>query len=415
MTMDSVQFETLFAVPPRNGLYKGKEFQGRGIRLVKMNQLFGERRIRSLSEGYDRIELSEKERQSVLLKKGDLLFSRTSVVADGVGKCSLIVEADEDLAWDSNIIRIRLNTAIADPEFYFYFFNSPQGRDTVKRLSSGAAVTTITGTGLSKSVVRFTQLSIQRRIAGILSAYDDLIENNQRRIKILEEMARSLYREWFVHFRFPGHDKVKMVSSPLGPMPQGWEVKTIQQFGQVITGKTPSKATPEFYGEDMPFLKTPDMHGNMFILETGDRLSTSGAESQASKTIPAGSICVSCIGTIGVVSLTIQKCQTNQQINSVVLKEGVTREFLFLRMQDLKQKLENLGSTGATMGNVNKGKFESIEIIVPPDPLLGRYHQLVEPQFSQTLNLSRRIQNLRRTRDLMLPRLLSGEMPHFYA
>jgi len=250
----------------------------------------------------------------------------------------------------------------------------------------------------------------QRRIGSILSAYDDLIENNQRRIRILEEMARSLYREWFVHFRFPGHQKVKLVDSPLAKIPQGWEVKSIQQFGAVITGKTPSKANADFYGDDMPFVKTPDMHGKMFILSTSDCLSTAGAELQANKTLPAGSICVSCIGTIGVVSITTQDCQTNQQINSVVLPNPASREFLFLRLQDAKQVLENLGANGATMGNVNKGKFEAMEIVCPADDLLARYHRLVEPMFSEILSLFRQIQNLRRTRDLLLPRLLSGQV-----
>jgi type I restriction enzyme S subunit len=300
------------------------------------------------------------------------------------------------------------NLRALDRDFAYYalktverhFFNS----------GSGAAIQNINTDILRQTEIPYPPLSVQRRIAGILSAYDDLIENDQRRIKILEKMARSLYREWFVLFRFPGHDKVKMVSSPLGPIPQGWEVNAIQQFGEVITGKTPSKANLDFYGQDVPFVKTPDMHGNMFILETGDSLSMAGAESQANKTIPAGSICVSCIGTIGVVSLTTEDCQTNQQINSVILARGETREFLFIQLQDLKQKLENLGSTGATMGNVNKGKFESMEILAPPDDLLERYHRLVEPTFSETLNLSRRIQNLRRTRNLLLPRLLSGHI-----
>jgi len=187
-------------------------------------------------------------------------------------------------------------------------------------------------------------------------------------------------------------------------------VKSIQQFGTVITGKTPSKANAEFYGDDVPFVKTPDMHGNMFILGTNDRLSTAGAESQANKTLPAGSICVSCIGTIGVVSITTEDCQTNQQINSVMLANEASREFLFLRLQDAKQTLENLGATGATMGNVNKGKFEAMEIVCPPDDLLARYHRLAEPMFSEILSLFRQIQNLRRTRDLLLPRLLSGQI-----
>ena len=178
-------------------------------------------------------------------------------------------------------------------------------------------------------------------------------------------MARSIYREWFVNFRFPGHENVSRVDSPIGPIPKGWEVKRVCDFGNIVTGKTPSKAKPDFYGGGFPFLKTPDMHGNMFILATGERLSAAGAKSQSNKTIPVGSICVSCIGTIGVVSITTEDCQTNQQINSVVLAEEQCREFLFFRLQDAKQTLENLGSTGATMGNVNKGKFESVEVASP--------------------------------------------------
>lgn len=253
-------------------------------------------------------------------------------------------------------------------------------------------------------------LPIQRQIAGILSGYDDLIENNQRRIKILEEMARSLYREWFVNFRVPGHEKLPLVDSPLGPIPKGWEVKPINYFGKVITGKTPSKNNEGFYGEDVPFVKTPDMHGNMFILSTNESLSTAGAESQANKTLPVGSICVSCIGTIGVVSITTEDCQTNQQINSVALINEAGREFLFLRLQEAKQTLENLGSTGATMGNVNKAKFEAMEIISPSAGVIVNYHRLVQPMFSEILTLSRQIQNLRRTRELLLPRLIEGSL-----
>jgi type I restriction enzyme S subunit len=258
--------------------------------------------------------------------------------------------------------------------------------------------------------VRVPPLPIQRRIAGILSAYDELIENSQRRIKILESMARALYREWFVHFRFPGHENVPLVPSSMGPIPQGWEVKAVEQFGKVITGKTPSKANADFYGYDVPFVKTPDMHGNMFILGTSESLSTAGSDSQSNKTLPAGTICVSCIGTIGVVSITTRECQTNQQINAVILCNEASREFLFLRFQDSKQALENLGANGATMGNVNKSKFETMEFVSPPPTLLTDYHRLAQPLFAEILALQRQTQNLRRTRDLLLPRLLSGQI-----
>ena len=321
-----------------------------------------------------------------------------------------ILRDEERIALAQRIILLRAKPGLIDPHFLFYALQSDFGQGELKARSSGTTVLGIKQSELRQVRIPLFPLPTQQRIGAILSAYDELMENSQRRIRILEAMARALYREWFVHFRFPGHEKLPRVASPLGDIPKGWEVKPIQQFGQVITGKTPSKANADFYGDDVPFVKTPDMHGNMFILSTGDRLSAAGAESQANKTLPAGSICVSCIGTIGVVSITTEDCQTNQQINSVVLENEASREVLFLRLQDAKQTLENLGANGATMGNVNKGKFEAMEIVSSPAGLLAEYHRLAQPMFAEILTLSREIQNLRRTRDLLLPRLLSGQI-----
>lgn len=309
--------------------------------------------------------------------------------------------------WVNNHAHIlRGKPGIADDTFLLACLNNAD----IKPFVTGAAQPKLSQGNLRLIEIPLPPLPEQRRIAGILSAYDELIENNQRRIRILENMARSLYREWFVYFRYPGHESVPLVDSPLGQIPQGWEVKRIMEFGKVITGKTPSKANPDFYGEDVPFVKTPDMHGNMFILATGECLSNAGADSQANKLIPAGSVCVSCIGTIGVVSITTEDCQTNQQINSIILGKDHFRAFLFFYLQDAKQALENLGSNGATMGNVNKSKFESLEVIAPPNELLERYHQFSASLISEILILSRQAANLRRTRDLLLPRLLSGQI-----
>jgi type I restriction enzyme S subunit len=305
------------------------------------------------------------------------------------------------------IVRPR-DTKALNTKFLYYALRPKLAE--LRNISTGAATKFLTLTILDETAIEVPPPSLQIRIASILSTYDELIENNQRRIRILETMARSLYREWFVYFRFPGHEKVRRVPSALGEIPEGWQVKAIEEFGSVITGKTPSKGNTAFYGDNVPFLKTPDMHGNMFILATTDRLSYVGAQSQANKTIPAGSICVSCIGTIGVVCITVEDCQTNQQINSVVLTTPANREFLFFRLQDAKQRLENLGASGATMGNVSKGKFGSMEIVCPPPDLIRHYHRLGRTVFSGILALLRQIQNLQRTRDLLLPRLLSGQI-----
>ena len=345
-----------------------------------------------------------------VLKKGDLIVAMTEQ-AEGLLGSSAIVPRDGLYLHNQRLGVIQIRDASrTDSLFLYHLFNFKPVRQQIRGSASGTKIRHTAPSRIAEVKVTVPPLPVQRRIAGVLSAYDELIENNLRRIRLLEEMARALYREWFVHFRFPGHEALPRVDSPLGPIPKGWAVKSIQQFGTVITGKTPSKANADFYGDDVPFVKTPDMHGNMFILGTSDCLSTAGAESQANKTLPIGSICVSCIGTIGVVSVTTEVCQTNQQINSVVLANPACREFLFLRLQDSKQALENLGANGATMGNVNKGKFETMEIVCPPDALLDHYHRLVGPLFSEVLSLSHQTANLRRTRDLLLPRLLSGEL-----
>ena len=384
--------------------FKSSDWQAEGIPVVKIKNITTDNAVDLTETDCVPESVLTPKLQKFVLNDGDILLAMTGATAGKVGK----VRTKRPILLNQRVAKIA--PVEADHGFIWSVVSSQEYQEKFFYLADGAAQPNMSGGQIERLEIPCPPLPVQRRIAGILSAYDELMENSQRRIRLLEAMARALYREWFVHFRFPGHEKHPRVATPLGDIPQGWEVKSIQQFGSVITGKTPSKANADFYGDDVPFVKTPDMHGNMFILGTSDCLSTAGAESQANKTLPAGSICVSCIGTIGVVSITTEDCQTNQQINSVVLANPASREFLFLRLQDAKQTLENLGANGATMGNVNKGKFEAMEIVCPSDDVLARYHRLVEPMFSEILSLFRQIQNLRRTRDLLLPRLLSGQV-----
>jgi len=390
----------------RNGVNYDKRNFGKGIKVVGVKdfQDYSKPRYSELEQINPEGIVTERN----ILRDGDIVFVRSNGNRALIGRSLYIEAPPERITHSAFTIRLRFTSRDVLPQFYAHLFRTRLIREQLMAFGGGTNISNLNQDILNRLEVPLPPLPLQRRIAAILSAYDDLIENNLRRIRILEEKARAIYREWLVYFRFPGHENVPRVESLLGAIPKGWEVRTIQKFGRIVTGKTPSKANPSFYGEDMPFVKTPDMHGNIFVFETSERLSLAGVESQVNKTIPAGSICVSCIGTIGVVSITTEECQTSQQINSVVLTNEASREFLFLRLQDAKRTLENLGATGATMGNVNKGKFEAMAVLSPRDGLLDRYHRLVAPMFSQIANLSRQIRNLRRTRDLLLPRLLSG-------
>ena len=297
-----------------------------------------------------------------------------------------------------------------DPMFVYYLLK--YNLDQVAQRNPGTASGRhhVSKSNISSIIVKAPTKSTQLKISTILARYDDLLENNTRRIRILEEMAQAIYREWFVHFRFPGHEGVRMVESELGLIPEGWEVKPLSEYGQIVTGKTPSKVIDEYFGGSVPFIKIPDMHEGFFIINTGDTLSIKGERSQKQKTLPPNSICVSCIGTGGLVGITCKNSQTNQQINSIVLNNQNYREYLYFSLRMLKETIINYGLIGATMVNLNRQKFSSLIIVNPPQQMIIKYHQSVEDIFEQILLFKLKNQNLRQTRDLLLPKLISGEL-----
>lgn len=294
-----------------------------------------------------------------------------------------------------------------DYEYVYYLLKNNIHK--LKNLDSGTA----SGReNVSKSAFMGMELSVikdkvtQKRIGSILSAYDDLIENNQKQIKLLEEAAQRLYKEWFVDLRFPGHKGVKVVDG----VPEGWSRKQIFELGKIITGKTPNTSKQEYYGGSIPFVKIPDMHNYIYTISTESTLTKLGADKQKNNYIPENSIMVSCIGTVGLVNISSELCQTNQQINSIVLKNREDVYYLFFSMKMLKTLLDGVGSNGATMINVNKSKFSSIEILYPNAILRNKYFSIAKPYFRKIYYLSKQISFLREARDRLLPKLMSGEI-----
>ena len=246
----------------------------------------------------------------------------------------------------------------------------------------------------------------QTRIAEVLSAYDSLIENNQKQIKLLEEAAQRLYKEWFVDLRFPGYDDTPIVDG----VPEGWSLRPISDFGEVVTGKTPSTEKKEYYGGNIPFVKIPDMHGCVYPVITESSLTEAGAKTQINKFIPRNGIMVSCIATVGLVNIAVERCQTNQQINSIILSDERDLYYVFSVMKRLKELLEGVGSNGATMTNVNKTKFASLPVLYPSEELRDSYYSFCKPIFEKIYNLSLSVVRLKKSRDLLLPKLMSGEI-----
>ena len=201
-----------------------------------------------------------------------------------------------------------------------------------------------------------------------------------------------------------------MQPSELGDIPEGWEVAYISDFGKVVCGKTPSKKKSEYYGTDIPFIKIPDMHGNVFVTKTSECLSIEGGESQPKKAVPAGSVCVSCIATVGQVVITSEISHTNQQINSIVPIKQTYTPYLYFRMKSLYKLLHDLASGGSATLNLNTGNFSKIQIIKPADLILDVYQQYAYPLLNTIRENMHENHVLSYLRDTLLPKLLSGEI-----
>ena len=313
--------------------------------------------------------------------------------------------ADKEGGCSNDVLVIKAKKGFL-PKFLYYvlsdqnFFNY----DTVT--SKGTKMPRGSKNAIMKYLVPDLDLPTQRRIASILSAYDNLIENNNKRIRLLEQMAENLYKEWFVRFRFPGHEKVEMENR----LPKGWRISRIKDFGRIETGKTPSMENPEYYGGDYLFIKTPDMHDSMFVFNTTETLSDKGNQCQKKKLLPVNSIMVSCIGSGGVVSINAKQGHTNQQINSIILHNQTYLEWLYFTCRSLKTTIELFGATGATMTNLSKGKFENLKVIEPEKNIVTQFNVFSNPIFEQIKNLSTQNDNLTRQRDQLLPRLMSGKL-----
>lgn len=341
-----------------------------------------------------------------LAKKGDVLVASAGQ-GQTRGQTSFCLS---NTYINQSIISFRTDKQKLNPLFLFYFLTNKyqELRDISDANSIRGSLTCKIFENLDIKIPE--DINYQARASTLLYNYDLLIEKNNCRIQLLEQIAKLIYDEWFVKLKFPGHEHLKMIDSELGKIPEGWEIKKIEDFGEIITGKTPPTKEPVNYGDYMYFIKTPDMHNNIFCIRTEQKLSEKGVDTQKNKTLPPNSLIVSCIGTIGVVSITTYQSQTNQQINALKLRDLSYLEYLYFTFKGLKEHLKNLGSTGATMGNVNKEKFQLIKILSPSNAVMYNFSQVISNMFEEIKNLQIKNQNLSLTRDLLLPKLISGEI-----
>jgi type I restriction enzyme S subunit len=298
---------------------------------------------------------------------------------------------------------IRADPRKVDTRFLFYYFFSPAWREVItNNMMSGATVDRIPLVTFPNFPVSAPPLSIQRRLAGVLSAYDDLAENSQRRIRNLEDMARALYREWFVHFRVPGHEKLPRVASPLGDIPRGWEVKQVKDVAKVTYGFPFQSNKFNTTGAGTPVIRIRD------ILE-GSIDTFTDEEAEPKYHIKNGDILVGMDGDFHMCMWSSGHAFQNQRVAKFESSSEIGNYHLFLALE-LPIQTWNKSIVGTTVAHLGDMHIKTIQIAWPPAKLLAKAREILEPMSEQIITLKRQIKNLRRTRDLLLPRLLSGQV-----
>lgn len=350
------------------------------------------------------------------IKKGDILFSEIRPK----NKRFALVDFDaDDYVVSTKLMVLRRKNSLIDNLFLYKYLTSDRILEELQFIAEGRSGTfpQITFNELKSLKISLPLLNEQKAIVDILSSLDDKIELNNQMNKTLEEMAQALFKRWFVDFEFPNEEGQpykssggEMVESELGMIPKYWKVAQIKEFGEVITGKTPSTKVKENYGDKYPFITIPDMHNNVFILNTERYLSQLGNNAQPKKLIPKNSLIVSCIATVGLVSINSEDSHTNQQINSLILDDEKNLYYLYFVLRGQSEYLNLLGSSGTTTKNVNKSVFEKVKIINPEKQSVSEYFVICKPIFEQIFENMKQNNYLKKLRDSLLPKLMSGEI-----
>jgi len=273
--------------------------------------------------------------------------------------------------------------------------------DLLQSLSTGSATKFLTLTILNALKVRVPSLSDQNRIVSILGAYDDLIENNTRRIEILEEMARRLYEEWFVQFRFPGHEGVEFKESELGLIPEGWAVTELEEVVHLTMGQSPSS---EFYnevGEGLPFHQGVTGFGDYFP-------SNKSYCTIEARVANEGDILFSVRAPVGRINVAKEKIVIGRGVSALRSKTD-HQIFLLSQLRCIFKEEDSMGN-GAIFKAVTKKDMQSIKLLQPSAEVIERFELIAAPLWRLIRILSDKNTNLSKQRDLLLPKLIAGEI-----
>lgn len=322
-----------------------------------------------------------------------------------IGIPYIVKEKDTFYFKDGNLTWFRNFNERLDSRYLFYWVKSAEGQGVLNNTTIGSSQKALTIAALKDLKILCPPIGIQNRIVEILTSYDDLIENNQKQIKLLEEAAQRLYKEWFVDLRFPGHENTKITDG----IPKGWRKYKFSDITSIMSGGTPKTDVKEFYNGNIPFYTPKDSGDSFFAFDTITHISQSGLDNCNSQLYPVNTIIITARGTVGKTTILAVPMAMNQSCYALKCDELNSPYYLFFSLKNEVAALKTM-SNGGVFNTIIVKTFDSICLIAPTQDVLNMFEASVSPIMEQIKTKARQNIILTEARDRLLPKLMSGEI-----
>ena len=371
-----------------NGLSKGRQFFGTGFPFLTFSNVFNNWFLPEQLESL--VQTTDKERESCSIKAGDVFITRTSETMDELGMSSVALKDYPNATYNGFTKRLRPKTDRVFPRYMGYYLRTPKFRGQFMAFSSMTTRASLANNDLLNMEVELPPMDIQKNIATILSRYDSLIENYQKQIKLLEEAAQRLYKEWFIDLHFPGHENTNIIDG----VPEGWEMKKVGEIAIISAGgDKPDVVTEEQTTEcQVPIYSNGTTKEGLY-----------GYTNKSSNT--AGSITVSARGSIGFACLRMHDYFSIVRLISIKPQNNVDLMYLFQFT-----KVHTFMSNGAAQQQLTVPMVKAIDVVYPAESLLEAFENVVLPLYKKVQSLQSQLRLLTEARDRLLPKLMSGEI-----
>ena len=379
----------------------GEEFTTDGVRYIRSEMINSSKNISEEGVLYISEETHDKLKRSQL-KSGDILFSMAGVY---LGKTAILRERDVPANTNQAVALIRVNPKKCNREYIYYFLNLPAIVKSVNSMTAQAAQPNINLRQIGNIPIVLPPQEVQDRVVAVISPYDDLIENNQKQIKLLEEAAQRLYKEWFVDLRFPGHENTKITDG----VPKGWGKYKFSDITSIMSGGTPKTDVKEFYNGNIPFYTPKDSDDSFFAFDTITHISQSGLDNCNSQLYPVNTVIITARGTVGKTTILAVPMAMNQSCYALKCDELNSPYYLFFSLKNEVAALKKMAN-GGVFNTIIVKTFDSIYLIVPTQDVLNMFEALVSPIMEQIKAKARQNIMLAEARDRLLPKLMSGEI-----